>query len=305
MSDYASNIIHRQKDTELRAAAADDRQAREAATQRRTETGEIARLSPHNRPEAPLTSTDAIHRSEPGPPRRPLRTDRIAVIAGSALLLVGAVAAVAVGLQEAAGGYVGSGTASFTTPTAAFTTSEIDVRGNTARAADPVNDLGDLAQVRIAIRSPDPDVEIFAGVAPTADIRSYLRRVAHDTFDSATLEPFEATFRRSTGTSPPDDPQDQTFWVASSSGQGELTLDWDKRQGAWSLLIMRADGSAGLDLEASIALRFAFLTPVAIGALSAGALTITGTAIARARRRNRADTQTAPAARTYVRSTGQ
>jgi hypothetical protein len=224
---------------------------------------------------------------------------------GSTLLLVGAAAAVAAGLQEAAGGYVGSGAASFTTPTAAFTTSEIDVRGNTARAADPVNDLGDLAQVRIAIRSSDPDVEIFAGVAPTADIRSYLRRVAHDAFDSATLEPFEATFRRSTGTSPPDDPQDQTFWVASSSGQGELTLDWDKRQGAWSLLIMRADGSAGLDLDASIALRFGFLTPVAIGALSAGLLTLTGTAIARARRRNRPDTQTAPAARTYARSTGQ
>lgn len=69
MSDHASNI-HRQKDTEPRAAAADDRQAREAATQRRTETDEIARLSPHDRPEAPLTSTDAIHRSEPGPPPR-------------------------------------------------------------------------------------------------------------------------------------------------------------------------------------------------------------------------------------------
>ena len=244
--------------------------------------------------ETAITSIDSIHRHGPRSPRRAGLTDRFAVIAGSALVLAGAAAAVAAGLQEAAGGYVGSGTASFTTPTAALTTSEIDVRGNIAWARDPVNDLGDLAQVRIAIRSTDPDMEVFVGIAPTADVRTYLRHVAHDAFESATLEPFEATFRRSMGTSPPEDPRDQTFWVASSSGHGEATVEWDKSQGAWSLVIMRAGGSAGLDLEASIALRFGFLTPLAIGALSAGLLTLTVAAIARTRRPNLVGTQSAP-----------
>lgn len=221
----------------------------------------------------------------PGSPRRAGPRHRGAVVAGAALVLVGAAFGVAAGLQEAEGGYVGSGSASFSTPTAALTTREIDVRGTIAQAADPANDVGDLARVRIVIRPTDPDAEMFVGVGPTRDVRSYLRHVAHDEFEYATLEPFEATFHRSAGSSVPADPRAQTFWVASSAGSGEQTVEWDKRQGAWSLLVVRADGGAGLAFDASIGLRFGFLAPIAVGALSAGLVTLAGATIARTRRR--------------------
>jgi hypothetical protein len=64
------------------------------------------------------------------------------------------------------------------------------------------------------------------------------------------------------------------FWAATSTGAGDRVLTWDKTHGAWSLVVMREDGSPHLDVRASIGLRFGFLMPLGIGLLAGGVLAL-------------------------------
>ena len=47
------------------------------------------------------------------------------------------------------------------------------------------------------------------------------------------------------GADRPAAPQEQSFWVASTSGAGEQTLRWDVQDGDWRAVVMSADGGRG------------------------------------------------------------
>ena len=64
-------------------------------------------------------------------------------------------------------------------------------------------------------------------------------------------------------------PGSQPFWVASSGS----TLTWDVEPGDWTAVVMRADGTAGIDATVAAGVRIAWLGPLAI------ALGIAGVAI--------------------------
>ncbi|MFF4242767.1 hypothetical protein [Actinomadura geliboluensis] len=193
-------------------------------------------------------------------------TAAIVVPAGAVLTTGGA-------LQADAGGRFGTAEHRFTTPTAALKTDEIDVRADTARPADPEPDAGELAQVRIVVRPADPRTRLFVGIGPKQEVDAYLRTVAHDEFASAGLSPFRAAFTRHPGAArAASAPAHQPFWVAASSGAGVRTLNWNKTHGTWSVTVMRLDGYPGLDVHASVGLRFAFLFPSGLTLLAAGAL---------------------------------
>lgn len=193
-------------------------------------------------------------------------------------VLVGAVLALAgggvVGLafaQDAEGGYFSSPEQRFSTATAVLKSDEIAVDAESARAGDPSPDLGELATVRIAVQPVDPDVPVFVGIGPKADVERYLRDVPYEEFVRATFDPFRATFRQVPGSAAAADPSGQPFWVATSTGTGARTVEWDKGGGAWSVVVVRLDGASGVDATASIGLRFGFLLPTGIGLLLAGA----------------------------------
>ncbi|WP_165494948.1 hypothetical protein [Actinomadura roseirufa] len=117
------------------------------------------------------------------------------------------------------------------------------------------------------------------GIGPKSRVEQYLRNVAHDQFTSARLHPFTASFRRTPGAATA--PAAQPFWVATSEGKGTRTLNWNKTHGAWSAVVLRQDGRPGLDVHASIGLRFGFLLPAGLGLLVIGTAVITYPAITR------------------------
>ncbi|MFB4305248.1 hypothetical protein [Actinomadura sp. GTD37] len=200
------------------------------------------------------------------------------------LLLTGSGLAAAAALQAASGGAFTTPERSFGTSAVALKTDEIEVGSETARAGNPMPDLGELAEVEIVVRPADPRVPLFVGVGPKEQVDRYLRGVAHEEFVSADLDPFRPVFRSVQGvpqaTAPPSR---QPFWVASSAGPGTRTVKWDKTGGAWSVVVMRLDGRPGVDVRATIGLRFGFLLPAAVIGLAAGTAPLVWAVVARRR----------------------
>ena len=69
------------------------------------------------------------------------------------------------------------------------------------------------------------------------------------------------------------------IWVASSAGTGRQRLRWPVEDGQWSVVIMNVDGTASVDVGASVGARIAYVTPVALVLLAAGVLCLIGTAV--------------------------
>ena len=206
-----------------------------------------------------------------GPSRRTRRG--LLVAAGALLALAGLAAVGAHVAQQADGGWFASSTERFSTPTSVLVTDEILVEEG--RPGDPPTDIGELAEVRIQATPAEPGRALFVGVGPKADVDAYLRGVAHDRMAGFDLEPFAVQFDRAPG-GPAPAPAAQPFWVATASGAGSQTLLWDKTRGAWSAVVMNADGSPGVDVRADVGLRFGFLLPLGVALLAAGLLLAAG-----------------------------
>ncbi|MFI0407673.1 hypothetical protein [Actinomadura sp. 3N508] len=200
------------------------------------------------------------------------------------LLLTGGGLAAGAALQASSGGAFSTPEQRFGTSAVALKTDEIEVGSETARAGNPMPDVGELAEVKIVVRPGDPRVPLFVGIGPKAEVEKYLRGVSRDEFVSAELSPFKPVFHRLPGADRAvAPPSQQRFWVASSAGAGTRTVTWDKTGGAWSVVVMRMDGRSGVDAHASIGLRFGFLLPGAIAALAAGTVPIGWALVARRR----------------------
>ncbi|WP_170140296.1 hypothetical protein [Prauserella marina] len=110
------------------------------------------------------------------------------------------------------------------------------------------------------------------GIGSKSAVERFLRGVAHEEFRSATLEPFQTAFRSVAGSTRAPEPLGRPFWVATSSGTGERIVEWDRERGAWLVVVMRLDGRPGVDVAATIGLRFGFLLPSGAAALLAGSV---------------------------------
>jgi hypothetical protein len=79
-----------------------------------------------------------------------------------------------------------------------------------------------------------------------------------------------ADFRLHPGAAPAAPPATRGFWAARSVGPGTRTLAWTPRQGGWRIVVMNADGSAGVHAELAVGARFPHLLWLGVGALGAG-----------------------------------
>jgi hypothetical protein len=59
-------------------------------------------------------------------------------------------------------------------------------------------------------------------------------------------------------------------WTVSASGPGEQTVEVPVHAGGQRLVVMNADGAAGIEVDAALSLRAPFLRRLAIGLLVAG-----------------------------------
>jgi hypothetical protein len=191
----------------------------------------------------------------------PLRS----VISGGLILFLAATAAISgaalqwtTSKQDDAGFYT-THTERLVTDTSAIATDDLDVNGVP----------GSLGRVRVTAQSRNRK-PVFAGIARTRDVDAYLQNTAHKTLTDFDVDPFDPTYRTSRGTAQPARPADQSFWAATTDGA--KPLEWKVRDGNWSIVVMNADGSAGVDAGVSAGAKLPILGDLELAAWIAAAL---------------------------------
>lgn len=207
----------------------------------------------------------------------------VLVVLGSLLIILGGGALVGGGAglwfhqQRDAAGYYTAGPERFTTDTAALSVPSLDVNvgGTEAFSAEDM-----LGRARIRIESVNSGTPLFIGIAPADEVAKYLNGVGHDELSDIDVSPFKATYTPQPGGAPTAEPASQSFWVASDSGAGARTLDLKVADGNWTILIMNADGSPGVDATISAGAKLPAVLPISIIALATGSvLLLVGTAL--------------------------
>ncbi len=203
------------------------------------------------------------------------------VVLGAIAGLIGlALAAAGLGLlvfqasQQDADGYFTSPSYGLATDGYAITGEDLDLRVE----ADPAAwapDFGNLS-TRVSATPVDATGEVFIGIATKDNVDRYLGGVRHDVISRLGGQPDEVAYSRIAGERMPEPPDTQSFWVASSSGAGEQTITWDVQAGQWAVVVMAADASPGVAVDATAGVSTTLLTPVGIGLLVFGVLALGG-----------------------------
>ncbi len=129
---------------------------------------------------------------------------------------------------------------------------------------------GSRTTLRVEVRAADPGRALFVGVADWRDAQAYLAGVARDEVVDFELRPVWVGYRSIPGGPPPEPPGRRALWAARAEGVGTQTLTWDVKPGEWTVVLMNADGSEGVEAWASVGVRFPALLPFAIGILVGG-----------------------------------
>ncbi|MCP3997569.1 MAG: MMPL family transporter [bacterium] len=135
--------------------------------------------------------------------------------------------------------------------------------------------LTDPVDVR-ATGSSNAGTDIFIGIGSSADVDTYLAGVPYDEVDRIEFEGSDINYVPHTGTAVPAAPAAQSFWVASVEGPGLLTVDWSVEQGDWSIVVMNADGSAGVDASLVLGIGISNIVAVMWGVLGFGVILMLG-----------------------------
>jgi hypothetical protein len=208
---------------------------------------------------APTTTT---------PSRRP-RTASIVIAAvlGIVALLSFAVAGVSLygEVKKDDDGFLSTDSHRFATDRSAIATEDADLGGGEGWFVDTDRFGNVRLQVRPATAKP-----VFVGIARSADVAAYLRGRDHTTLTELDYLPFEADYDEHPARRRPAPPAGQDFWAASASGSGPQTLTWDVRHGSWSVVVMNADGSPGVDARVRAGAELPALDEIGWSALGVG-----------------------------------
>ncbi|MEX0763528.1 MAG: DUF4389 domain-containing protein [Dehalococcoidia bacterium] len=128
-----------------------------------------------------------------------------------------------------------------------------------------------LAAMRIDAE-PDDGAPVFVGIGPSGDVDDYLSEVARDVITRMGPGRTDVEYRSFSGGAPDAAPGDQDFWVVSAEGAGEQTITWDVEPGGWTVVVMNADASQGVDVDARGAAQLRILLPIGIILTVAGVL---------------------------------
>jgi hypothetical protein len=214
-----------------------------------------------------------------GPSARRHNGGRIAAIVASGLLGLFAFALFATGAaalwgnaQKDEHGYISSDRERYATNTRAITSENLDID---LEGLDSVIGGSALGKVRLDV-APRGDKPVFVGIARTRDVSKYLRDTPHAVVTDVDFSPFRADYRERAGKRAPTAPADQRFWAASAHGAGAQALTWDVKGGDWSVVVMNADGSAGVDAGVKAGAELSFLDEAGWVLLGTGLLALAG-----------------------------
>jgi hypothetical protein len=196
-------------------------------------------------------------------------TGALATIFAAGLLAIGGIALLG-DSQKDRDGYLSTGTHQFEAGTRALATENLDVDLD---GTDWFMDTNDLGEVRLQVEAQD-DRPVFVGIARTSDVSDYLAGVSHSTLTDVSTSPFEADYDHHAGDRRPVAPADSQIWTASEHGSGKQTLNWEIEDGDWSVVVMNADGSAGVDTDISTGATVPFLDELGWTAIGSGSFVL-------------------------------
>ncbi|RAN76775.1 hypothetical protein B5P43_21915 [Bacillus sp. SRB_336] len=190
----------------------------------------------------------------PGPRRtgRGVAGGVVALVMGVLLALLGiggvvsAIAASVVMSQQGPDGY-------FSSPERGFSTTSYALTSPPARIGSDGIPF-DLGRIRLSAASTTPGGQVFIGIAPKADVDSYLNGVHRTEITGVKSSPFRAQYRDVAGAAVPTPPTGQHFWAVSAAGPGTQQVTMDLRSGEWVVVIMNADAGTGVtvNLQAAV-----------------------------------------------------
>jgi hypothetical protein len=176
-----------------------------------------------------------------------------ATAAGVAFLVLAALVAVgAAGLWTAKetlpdeDGFFTTPPASCSADTFAITSKNLRLHADGVAETTPSLLLGDG---RVTVESRY-ESSVFVGIAATDSVDTYLGGVARTTmaperaFEERRLPVCETTG----GQAPSAPPASLPIWTTYSQGEGRQVITWPFEEGDWTVVVMNADGSRGLDV---------------------------------------------------------
>jgi hypothetical protein len=187
----------------------------------------------------------------------------LAVLAGLAALAGGGTALVFDQTQRDSDGYLMTNATAYTTGTYALVSDSY----RTGATGDVFVARDMLGTVRIRAQGTQP---LFVGIGPAAAVDAYLADVRHEV--ATRFDARQTDFRLVQGGAPATPPAAESFWVARSVGSGAQTLSWSPENGNWRIVVMNADGSAGVHTNLAVGARFPNLGWIGVGVLGGGAL---------------------------------
>jgi hypothetical protein len=199
--------------------------------------------------------------STPAPRRSGERIASIVAGGTAALLAIGFIAAGALLLwgdsKKDDQGYLSTGKDPYAASTYALASENLDIDLD---GAGWIMDRDDLGKVRLQVES-SAGKPVFVGIARTSDVSDYLRGISYTEVTDVDYSPFHASYRDRDhgGDRRPALPADQDFWAASAHGSGTQTVAWDIEDGEWSIVVMNADGSRGVDTDIRAGAKVPFL----------------------------------------------
>ena len=169
-------------------------------------------------------------------------------------------------------GYLTTDTQRLHTDTAALATENLDVE---LGGADSIIGSDALGKVRLRAESRDGK-PVFVGIARSKDVDAYLAGSAHDVVTDVDSSPFHVDYSRRDGAASVAAPASQRIWAASVQGDGRQSLKWKVKDGDWSVVIMNADGSTGVDTGVSAGASLGFLDDAGRIAITTGVVLLIG-----------------------------
>lgn len=209
--------------------------------------------------------------STTAPGRARWRAGRITAVVAASLVMLAGLAALAGGAtalvydqtQRDASGYLMSSPRSYATNTYALVSDSYHAGTSGARGIE--RDV--VGRFRVRAESDRP---VFVGIGRASAVDSYLVGVRHEI--ATKLYAGTSDFRVASGGAPTVPPAAKHFWVADSLGSGTRTLSWLPQNGDWRIVVMNADGSAGVRADVAIGGRFPQLLWIGLGLIGGGAL---------------------------------
>jgi hypothetical protein len=213
----------------------------------------------------------------PAPPRTSWGAGRIvALILGLVLLLPALGLLVGGGallLADRSGnrsdGYLFSARDGFSSDGYAISSERIDL----SSGADWLPISSSLGDVRLEVTGTGSS-DVFVGIAPVAEATAYLDGVQRTVIQDLGVDAPASARLQEPGGAPAGPPGDQGFWTEKTSGSGLQQLTWTPSDGDWMLVVMNADGSAGVSMQARVGATFPALSGLGWGLLIGGVLAV-------------------------------